>query len=50
MDINQTVLRDDGCDLVTVLLADLFALGTVDAVHDLRPRMREALTECLCKE
>jgi hypothetical protein len=43
MDINQTVLRDDGCDLVSVTLADLLALGAVDAVHDLRLRMREAL-------
>jgi hypothetical protein len=43
MDVSQTVLRDGGCDFVTVALADLFALGAVDAVHDLRLRMREAV-------
>jgi hypothetical protein len=43
MDVNQTILRNGGGDLVSVTLADLFALGTVNPVHDLRLRMREAL-------
>jgi hypothetical protein len=50
MDVNQTVLWDDGCDLVTVALADLFARGTVHAVHDLRLRIWEAFGEHLGKE
>jgi len=50
MDINQTVIRDNGCDLVSVTLADLRALGAVDAVHDLRLRIGEALAQCPCEE
>jgi hypothetical protein len=34
--VNWPVLRDDGCDLVSVALENLFARGAVDAVHDLR--------------
>jgi hypothetical protein len=50
VDVDQTVLRDGCCDFVTVALADLFARGTVHAVHDLRLRIWEAFGEHLGKE
>ena len=50
VDVDQTVLRDGCCDLVTVALADLLARSTVHAVHDLRLRIWEAFGEHLGKE
>jgi hypothetical protein len=43
VNVSQTVRRNGGGDLVSVPLVDLFALGAVYAVHDLRLRIREAL-------
>ena len=42
--------RTDDCDLVSVALENLFARGTVDSVHYLRLRMREAFGEILREE
>ena len=50
VDVNQAILRNGGCYLVAEALADLFALGAVHAVHELRLRMREAFGEHLREE
>src|SRR5262245_27153154 len=45
VDVNETLLRNDRRDPVSVQRSDLFALGAVNAVHDLWLRLREAFFE-----